>query len=247
MSRKVAPIQVKSYRANNNNDGQFTVQDIYENELHKDRHRCTDVICLIIFFLFGLVQVTMSVVLFVKVGNPLKILMPHDSSGNVCSGSTSNLFYFNLVSCLNVNALIGVCPSPTVCVSSCPSQNLFYLIDSHRSILLNNYCNKNQLVAYYQPNSVPSQVDSATYSILASNQICPLYALSSQPFYDRCLPSVIVSAVNGAANALTATDANSSTYNITDALNSPITDQTISQAASYVLNLLNIGNIGNKI
>ncbi len=244
MSRKVGPIQVKP---NRDNDGQFTVQDIYENELHKNRHNCTDVFCLLIFFLFGLIQVIMSVVLFVKVGNPLNILMPHDSNGNICSGSKSNLFYFNLVSCLNVNALIGVCPSPTVCISSCPSENLFYLIDSHRSILFNNYCNRNQLISYYQPNNVPSQVDSATYSILASNQICPLYALNSQAFYNRCLPSVIVSVVNGVTKGLTANDGNSTTYNITDTLNNPITDQTISQAASYVLNLLNIGNIGKKM
>ncbi len=122
--------------------------------------------------------------------------MPRDSSGNQCTGSTPNLFYFNLLSCLSVSALVSSCPSPTICVNSCPTQNLFYLIDSQRSILFNNYCQQSQLQSYFN-NQVPTSVDSNTYFILASKQICPDFALASTAYYSRCLPTVITSVVNG--------------------------------------------------
>jgi hypothetical protein len=38
-----------------------TLQDIYERELVSKRHNCTDVICLLIFIVFGIVQAVLSV------------------------------------------------------------------------------------------------------------------------------------------------------------------------------------------
>lgn len=223
-----------------------TLKDIYEKELVAKRHNCTDIICLIIFIIFGLVQAIMSLVIFIKGGDPSSILLPHDSSGNKCTGSTPNLFYFNLASCISISALSGTCPSPTICVQTCPNTNLFYLIDSHRTILFNNYCQKSQLNSYFNGN-VPSSVDSTTYFALANKQICPTYALESTAFYSRCLPSIISSVVNGVTNALVANDTSTNqTFSITDLTGNPISDQTISTAAKYVINLLNLKTIGKK-
>jgi len=217
-----------------------TIKDIYEKELVSKRHNCTDIICLLIFFIFVLVQVVMSIVVFVKGGDPQNVIRPHDSAGNICSGAKSNLFFFNLPSCLSVSALVSSCPSPTICVSSCPSQNLFYLVDSQRSVLYPAYCDQTALNSYYS-NAAPSSVSSSTYFTLASKQICPLYALVSSAFYSRCLPTVITSVVNGVTNALYANDTSSNTtFAITDISGNSITDQTISSAAKYILNLLNI-------
>jgi hypothetical protein len=144
-------------------DGNFTkpvptLEDIYERELVKKRHNCTDVICLLLFVVFCTVQVALSLLIYIKGGDPSSIILPHDSSGNVCQGSTPYLFYFNLYACASVSAAVTSCPSPTICVTSCPSQNLFYLIDSQRQILFNSYCIQTRLQSYYS-NNVPSSVN----------------------------------------------------------------------------------------
>ena len=223
---------------------QPTLKDIYDKELVAKRHNCTDILCLVLFLVFGLVQAVMSLVIFIKGGDPSNIILPHDSSGNKCTGSTPNLFYFNLAACVSVSALVGSCPSPTICVTSCPNTNLFYLIDNHRSILLNNYCSQSQLKSYFS-NNVPTTVDAATYFTLANKQICPAYALTSTAFYSRCLPSIISNVVNGVTNAIVANDtASNQSFSITDISGDPLSDQTISSAAKYVINLLNIKSIG---
>jgi hypothetical protein len=223
-----------------------TLEDVYERELVKKRHNCTDVLCLLIFLIFGLIQIGLSILMFFRSGDPRNLFLPRDSSGGLCTGSTPNLFYFNLASCVSITALSGTCPSPTLCVQNCPSQNLFYLIDSHRSILLNNFCQKSKLNDYFNGN-VPSSIDSNTYSLLAAKQICPTYTVASGNFYSRCLPSILTSVLNGVASSLTATDASSNqNFTITDLQNSPITDQTIVKASQYVLNLLNLNTIGSN-
>ena len=78
----------------------------------------------------------------------MTILLPHDSEGNACRDSTPYLFYFNLYACANIASAITACPSPTKCVATCPSENLFYLIDSQRTTLL-TYCDQAKLKARY--------------------------------------------------------------------------------------------------
>jgi hypothetical protein len=221
-----------------------TIEDVYERELVKKRHNCTDIICLLIFIIFGLAQVGLSLLVFLKGGDPRNLFLPHDSSGNLCAGSKPNLFFFNLASCVSITALSGICPSPTICVQSCPKDNLFYMIDSQRQILFNNYCLKSKLNDYFS-GSVPSSIDATTYSDLASKQICPTYTISSDTFYSRCLPTLLTSVLNGVASSLTATDSSSSqNITITDFKNQPITDQTLVKAAQYVVSLLNLNTIG---
>lgn len=223
---------------------QQTIEDVYEKELVKKRHNCTDILCLLIFIIFGLIQIGLSLLVFLKGGDPRNLFLPHDSSGNLCTGSTPNLFFFNLASCVSISALSGTCPSPTICVQTCPKDNLFFMIDSHRQILLNNYCLKSKLNNYFS-GSVPSNIDVTTYSDLASKQICPTYAVSSDALYSRCLPTILTSVLNAAASSLSATDSSSSqNVTITDFQNQPITDQTLVKAAQYVVSLLNLNTIG---
>ena len=50
-----------------------SLQDIYDRELVSKRHNCTDIICLILFIVFIVVQVVMSLVVFIKGGSPASI------------------------------------------------------------------------------------------------------------------------------------------------------------------------------
>ena len=95
--------------------------------------------------------------------------------------------------------------------------------------------------------------------------------MASTAYYSRCLPSVVTSLVNGrkhqliaktthyfilfylaqhlgVTNALTANDSSSNvSYSITDLTGNGITDQSVAQAAKYVINLLNIQSTGKYI
>ena len=222
-----------------------TLKDIYERELVKKRHSCTDIICLILFLIFGLVQAALSILIFANGGDPRNILLPHDSNGNICQGSKPNLFYFNLAACLSVSALVTSCNTPSICVASCPTNNLFYMIDSQRSTLYTSYCTTDNSNAA----SIPSAL---SYTNLVQNQSCPGYALSSKALYYRCLPSFIFSLANGFignSSSLTANDTTTGTsYNISDLTSgTAITDKTIYQASQYITSLLNIQSIGNLL
>ena len=185
---------------------------------------------------------------FAKGGDPANVILPHDSNGERCSGSTPNLFYLNLVSCMSVSALVGSCSTPTMCVSNCPDQYLFYLIDSQRDTLFKGYCVQSQLKAYFSPNPVPPTVDSTTYLVLINKQICPSYALTSTAFYSRCLPNLISSTAYAATNVLISQDPfTNQTFNITDPFTgNSITSSIVTQAAKYVTDLLNIKTTGNN-
>ena len=215
-----------------------SLQDIYERELVSKRHNCTDIICLILFFIFGLVQAVLSLLVFINGGDPRNFFLPHDSSGNLCQGSKPNLFYFDLVTCLSASALISGCATPSICVSTCPTSNLFYMIDSQRSTLYASYCTTDNSNAASTPSS-------SSYTTLVGNLSCPAYALSSQAYYYRCIPSVAFS-YNGTLNQLYATEVSSnSTYALTGSSGS-ITDQVISQASQYITALMNILSISNS-
>ena len=223
---------------------QPSLQDIYERDLVSKRHRCTDIIFLILFLVFGLVQFVLSMIIFINGGDPRNILLPHDSNGNMCQGAKPNLFYFNLAACLSVSALVTSCATPSICVASCPTKNLFYLIDSQRSTLYNSYCTTDNSNA----DLIPS---ASSFTNLVRNQSCPGYALSSQAFYYRCIPSFIFSLANGFtgnASSLTANDSELGTsYKISDITSgTEITDKIIYQASQYITSLLNIQSIGNN-
>ena len=217
-------------------------KDFYQEEIKKKRHKCTDVICLLLFLVFILAQIALSILIYVFGSNPKNILYPHDSLGNLCSDSTPYLLYFNLADCLNINTVLGVCTTTTVCVSQCPNENLFYLFSSHRNILLKNYCINDYLSAYFN-GSIPTSVSEATFNDLINRNICPSYVLTSQQIFRRCFPSFLQQAET-AAQALLATD---QITNITKAItdqNQPITTSLIRNAATSVVNLINLKGIG---
>jgi hypothetical protein len=235
---KIAPTTAKAVEAN--------IQDHYINEIQKKRHNCTDVICLILFLIFVLAQIALSLIIYTQGGDPRNLVYPHDSNGNLCTDSTPNLFYFNLAECVGVTTLVTGCSSPTKCVATCPDSNQYYLIDSQRAAMFSKYCIQSSLNSYYN-GSPPTSTPSATeYLKLATNQICPVYTMQSSAFYGRCLPSLLVSAVNSSASVLAADTSSNQTFNISD-LSQPLNYNLISRGAAYVTNLLNIKGIAQYV
>ncbi|ELK18908.1 Choline transporter-like protein 4 [Pteropus alecto] len=90
---------------------------------------CTDVICCVLFFLFILGYIAVGTVAWLY-GDPRQVLYPRNSTGAYCGMGTNKdkpyLLYFNIFSCILATNIITVaehglqCPTPQVCVSSCP-------------------------------------------------------------------------------------------------------------------------------
>ena len=143
--------------------------DMYEKDIVKKRHNCTDIICLILFLVFCLAQLVLSILIYIQPGDPRSLLLPHDSNGNLCSDSKANLFYFNLMECISPTTLVTGCTSPSVCVNSCPTTVYYYVIQSHRDYMLQNLCVTSSLSSYFNGN-VPSTVTLADYTQLMTNR-----------------------------------------------------------------------------
>lgn len=141
----------------------------YEKEIVKKRHNCSDIICLILFIIFCLAQLVLSILIYIQPGDPRNLLYPHDSNGNLCSGSTSNLFYFNIIECASASSLVTGCTTPTRCVSSCPTSTYFYQIQSHRNYMLTNLCIYSSVYSFYSGN-IPASVTLADYQTLMTNR-----------------------------------------------------------------------------
>lgn len=217
------------------------MQDYYENEIVKKRHNCTDILCLIIFLIFFLCQIALSGVIYLSGGDPKSLLLPRDSSGQLCTDSKPNLFYFNLVECVSVNALITGCTSPTICVQECPTDNYYYLLSVQRNVLLEKFCKSSQLSSHFA-GSVPSSVDEATYLTLINKKICPVYTISSKPLYGRCLPAILTGAYESTQSVMATDSQTNQTLQIND-LTQPLNYELVSKATKYLLNLMNIKSI----
>ena len=219
------------------------IQAHYKNDIKKKRYNCTDILCLLLFLIFLGIQVALSAIIYINGGDPRNLIYPHDSNGNLCTGSSPNLFYFNLVECIGVSALVTGCSSPTKCIASCPTDNYYYEIDSHRDILYSNYCIQSSLLAYYN-NQVPTSTpNAATYFNLAKAQICPLYTITSQSFYGRCLPNILVSAINAAQAFVVNDNSTNTNYTVSD-LNQQLNYNLLAEGAKYISSWLNIKGIG---
>jgi hypothetical protein len=200
---------------------------------------CTDIICLLLFVIFIGVQVALSVIVYLNGGDPNNLLKPRDSDGRMCDEPTPNLFFFDLVSCLNINAFVTGCPSRTVCVKQCPPVNYFYLLDSHRSELLGNYCDQRRLLQRFNGTLPPTPLSVQSYMNLVDDKICPMYTFSSAAVFGRCMPS-FMNALGEAAKNLVATDSATNESLIIRDQNQTITDQLIVNSAKYITDLLNL-------
>ena len=205
------------------------------------RHTCTDIPCLILFVIFLLGQVVLSILIYATGASPIEFLLPHDSSGKTCSSSTPSLFYLDVVACLNVDALVTSCSSTSVCVSNCPSQNMFYLINSHRQLMYQQYCQPSGLNAYFA-NNPPASVNQTTYYKLATLGICPLYAIASLPVFGRCIPTFLSTSYNQ-SDLIVALDQNNQSVVITD-FTQQLSFGLVAKATQYVFDLMNIKTFG---
>jgi choline transporter-like protein 2/4/5 len=141
-------------------------KDVNQTEFKLPKHGCTDIICTIIFLIFLIGLVTISVYAYVY-GKPEELILPKDSMGNIC-GKTKNyenkkyLLFFDITRCVSSLTTLS-CPTQQICVEKCPDETLYNKIPSHAE-KIKNYC--------------------------FNSTSCPPYVFKSNPLFGRCLPFI---------------------------------------------------------
>ncbi|XP_041370710.1 choline transporter-like protein 2 [Gigantopelta aegis] len=169
---------------------------------------CTDIICCILFFVFVLGMAGCSVLGYMR-GNPIKLIYPTDSQGNLCGNGAyadkPNLMFFDLLQCAKMgpNVILMGCPTPQVCVKTCTSSYYVYLqtkaLELANGGMLNSERNK-MLCKYNVDRTAVADVQT-----LIDNEDCASYYVETTSVIGRCVPSIF-SKIADMASTLTTTD-----------------------------------------
>lgn len=81
-------------------------------------HGCTDILCTILFIVFLLAFIGLSIFAYIN-GKPTELILPHDSYGLKCGkdkdvADKKFLLFFDLTKCIRVSAAFTGCPTPQV-------------------------------------------------------------------------------------------------------------------------------------
>ena len=93
------------------------------NHITKNRS-CTDVLCVLVFIVFLGGWVGVGVIGLLD-GHPEQLVYPSNSRGELCGRGVHEdkpyVLFHDPTQCLSVSAIFG-CPTPQICVESCPDQ-----------------------------------------------------------------------------------------------------------------------------
>ncbi|KAH8382735.1 hypothetical protein KR009_004993 [Drosophila setifemur] len=152
----------------------------------RDRH-CTDVSCLLVFVLFlggwGFIAHYA-----IKHGDLNQLMVPTDSFNQKCgidSGvlNKKNLFFFNLEQCIDPLVPLTGCPTPQVCVESCPSQTFVWDTMKNSLSFEKLY---SRLICLTEDHKSAIR-DMAGMERAIQQNLCARWYIKSAPFLNRCM------------------------------------------------------------
>ncbi|XP_029014375.3 choline transporter-like protein 2 isoform X1 [Betta splendens] len=147
---------------------------------------CTDIICCILFIVAIIAYFAVGILAWSQ-GDPRKVIYPTDSRGQFCGQAGTPqankplLFYFNIMKCASPLVLLELqCPTPQICVQSCPNRFL---------TLVKAISNQNDF-SYYQNFCEDGVTQSMGAAYILSSRLCPATLIPSAALARRCLPSL---------------------------------------------------------
>ncbi|XP_060069789.1 choline transporter-like protein 2 [Ylistrum balloti] len=183
------------------------------------KRSCTDIICCLIFLIFFGLLLLISAYAFMN-GNPLLLLYPVDSEGVMCGSGVNAgkeyLFYFDIIQCAKsgIAAFLVGCPSPQICVTTCPS-NYYSVLTDVQSVTDLRYC------------KTSADMTKDVYQ-LVSDDSCPAYFLASSPIIRRCVPNVLLDVLTGIGNLNENLDSSATTV-LTDKDGTTLTNSILAE------------------
>lgn len=152
---------------------------------------CTDVVCLLLFSLCLVGWVAVAVIAFID-GDPKKVLYPTNSAGEVCGQGVYRdkpyMMMFDITKCIGLGQVLEGCPSPSVCVSACPTMEWDYKQGKMEG--LQEYCQSLEGWDY----------GAMDIKELIELRLCPAYIEPQRLLFDRCIPAITGVEVTAAPN-----------------------------------------------
>ncbi|KAL3871868.1 hypothetical protein ACJMK2_039840 [Sinanodonta woodiana] len=191
---------------------------------------CTDVICCMLFLIFVAGMVACSIAGYVR-GDPVRLLYPTNSDGLVCGVGTQvgrpNLMYFDLLKCTTVLTAINGCPTPSVCVKQCATENLLFA-SNFGEMLCKDGVQK------------PTTYTEAYNAV--KDEKCAPYFVKSTPIVGRCIPSIFKDIFD---KALPLLDSNGTV--LKDAKNNSVTGDSLDKATVVLAEFFKLKEYGELV
>ncbi|SPP80594.1 CTL-like protein 2 [Drosophila guanche] len=158
----------------------------FKGPRQRDRS-CTDVPCLLLFALF-LAGWGFIAHYAITHGDLNKLMVPTDSFNQKCGIDSSvlhkkHLFFFNLEQCIDPLVPITGCPTPQVCVESCPTQT-FIWDTMHDSLSYEEL--RSRLICLTDEHKANIRSKSDMQRAIDQN-LCARWYIKSAPFLNRCI------------------------------------------------------------
>ncbi|CAM4933205.1 unnamed protein product [Rotaria socialis] len=173
--------------------------------LDNKKRGCTDWPCLLIFLTLLIVYILFAIFVF-REGSLRRFLFPTDTQGRLCGVGSQNdrkyLQFFDIIKCIKYILVGARCPTPQMCVEQCPTKFYHYkLLYAQELKLATNNANRikrirSQLTCEKSARSQVENPKISIYSLVKERKLCAPYSFPSIAFYGRCIPSIIVQALN---------------------------------------------------
>eukprot|EP00118_Oscarella_pearsei_P012112 m.86189 g.86189 ORF g.86189 m.86189 type:complete len:745 (+) comp36494_c0_seq7:311-2545(+) len=194
-----------------------------------ERRCCTDILMLIIFIAFWVGMFYVAIYGY-RNGDPKRLLYPTDSGGNLCgAGDLENrtkLLFFDISTCatsLFSFSYTFSCPTPQVCVHSCPDSNIIGTDPPGDGI----YCVNDRLAKSFSTWELLQEINDGR---------CAPYYLKTESILGRCIPTVVdLESVFFPHN-----------YTV-NGENKTVTNETAINGTAGLLDFLNLRRIGEEI
>lgn len=151
---------------------------------------CTDIICCVLFLIFILGYIIVGLVAWVY-GDPRQVLYPRNSTGAYCGVGDNKdkpyVLYFDILSCAAAINIISIaenglqCPTPQVCVSSCPLAPWAVEVFQFSKTVGEVYGERRN---FCLPAVSPDMIVEESLQ----KGLCPRFLLPSTPALGRCFP-----------------------------------------------------------
>ncbi|KAK3782436.1 hypothetical protein RRG08_033077 [Elysia crispata] len=197
---------------------------------------CTDIICCAIFLTCVTGFLCCSIIGYAR-GDPIKLIYPTDSFGNICgTGDYEDkkfLFFFDLLRCAQTGAAVVTmgCPTPQICVTECPStywtyaQTIFYETQAGSQ----QSAERAKMLCKY---SVDPYSAAKTVTELVEDEDCAAYYVKSTSVINRCIPSIFSEITSLAADIVYVDGSNN--FTVSDGGGTGVTGTALSDGSYYL-------------
>ncbi|XP_046368396.2 choline transporter-like protein 2 [Haliotis rufescens] len=206
---------------------------------------CTDIICCILFIIFIIGSVAVSILGYSR-GDPYRLIHPTDSSGKICGiGELKDkpyLFFFDLLQCARMGPnIINGCPTPQVCVEQCPNSSYVFLQTVAKEKFLGGIDKtaRAKMICKYNVNAT----DGGDVTELVKKEDCAAYYVPSSPVVGRCVPSIFKDILDDMGSKLNTSDG----MVLVNALNESITGNMLNNGTRFLAEFYKFKEYGELI